>query len=774
MPGLTGGSILRGVVIAAALAAALGAPATASAVTFTVDKNANVADGKCTSDTHVCKTIFDANQAANNGDVIDIKGNEKPYVEQPIIVTKHNVTFEALPGTGTVTITGISTLDNADVFTFGDATGDTTNTHGDGTVLRNLTITVQPQGGRAVFVRAANTTVDGCTLIRQELTDFDVPVYDVEDTLIEEGLNGVPIASGPLLGTQTVKNSVIIQKPRADRGLTAPALFGGDSSSLILVDDFIVTGQTEGPGVVYSGNDVKGDAQGGTEEAIPNILQRSYILVGGDNSNGVEIKSAWNSDTPKALNIDSSIISAGKHGIGLKAITEDVPKGAPTGSSLPILPAPSQANDITIVMDQTTIAGSDVGIFLAAMAGSNTSILSGGGSQPKGNIWVDVDRSIVHGTNLVANNQGDTGPLASRSSNQAALRFLDSDVWQTEDYDNGLGGTIDIQDQGNSNTPDDKLFVNPVARDYHLRADAPVIDKAGKPKPGESDKDYEGEARVWGAAADKGGDEFNDKGATAAFTVTKANPRENEVVTMDGTASKAFQEATGNAVIGWAWDFGDGSKQITTTPTVTHKYAKRGNYTATLVAIDKFKTLSSPATQAMTVQDGVGPSVTIVQPKAGQKIAAELVRAKGKAKPKVKTPAATKPGAKTPAAAPKAVKSALRIKLIRVAGTAKDDSGMAGVQIAIRRISAGRPARTAAARRSKQCTFFDPSKSKFVKKPCRKPAFFNVHLKGANWDWAYRVKHGQFLRTGTYEIQARGIDKFGNVSTPVLRRFRVG
>src|ERR671923_1382610 len=119
MPGLTGGSILRGVVIAAALAAALGAPATASAVTFTVDKNANVPDGKCTSDTHVCKTIFDANQKVDHGDKIQIKGHEKPYIEQPIIVTKRDVTFEALPGTGTVTITGVNTLDNNDIFTIG-------------------------------------------------------------------------------------------------------------------------------------------------------------------------------------------------------------------------------------------------------------------------------------------------------------------------------------------------------------------------------------------------------------------------------------------------------------------------------------------------------------------------------------------------------------------------------------------------------------------------------------------------------------------------------
>jgi hypothetical protein len=766
---------LRGVVIAAALAAALGAPATASALTYTVDKNANVPDGQCTSDTHVCKTIFDANNAVHDGDTVDIKGNDKPYVEQPIVVKRKNVTFEALPGTGTVTITGVNTLDNNDVFTLGDATGDTTNGHGDGTTLRGLTITSQPQGGRAVFVRAANTTVDNCTLIRQELTDTDVPVYDVEDTLITIDSEGNHIADGPLLGTQTVKNSVIIQKPRADSGLEAPALFGGDSSSLILTDDFIVTGQTEGPAVVYTGNDVTGDADKGTEQAVPNLLVRSYVLTGGDSSNAIEIKSNWDSDTPKALNIDSSIISAGPHGIGVKAESVPYPSGGPGLGPLGLFPRVSRAGDTTIVMDESTVAGSDQGVVLGALADASVSVLSGP-SSPHGNIYMDVDRSIVHGSNTVINNPGDGSPLATRSPNEADLRFLDSDVWDTDDFDSGTGATMEVQDQGNTNTPDAQLFVNPAARDYHLRPDAPVIDKAGKPKIGESDKDYEGDARVWGAAADRGGDEFVDKAPSAVFGVSKTPVREGEVVTFDGSASKAFEGDYGNPIIGWAWDFGDGTKQITTTPTVTHKYATRGNYTATLVAIDKFKMLSSPATQAVAVQDGIAPTVTIVQPKAGEKIAVLTVGRKAKGKTTAKKPAATpKAGQKgAPKAAPKAVKSSLRVKLIRVAGTAKDDSGVAGVQIAIRRISAGRPARTAAAKRTKQCTFFDPAKAKFMKKPCRKPTYFNVHLVGANWDWAYRIKHNQFLRTGTYEIQARGIDKFGNVSTPVLRRFRVG
>lgn len=759
---------MRGVVIAAALVAALGAPATASAATYTVDKNASVPNGKCTSsgpETFVCKTIFDANAVLHDGDKVVIKGHEKPYIEQPIVVKDRNITFEAMPGTGTVTITGMNTLETNDVFTIGDLSGETTNTHGDGTVLRNLTIKSQPQGGRAVFVRAANTTVDGCTLIRDELTDTDVPVYDVENTLIREADNGVSIADGPLLGTQTVKNSVIIQKPRADKGLLAPALFGGDSSSLILIDDFIVTGQTEGAGVVYTGNDVTGDAEEGTEQAVPNLLIRSYILTGGENSNGVEFTSDWNSDTPKALNIDSSIISAGKHGVGLRAETKPVPRGAPTGAPLPLLPTASFANDINIIMDHTTIAGADTGIFVAAMAESNFNLLSPGGGSAPGNIFIDVDRSIVHGTNAVHNYQGDTGPLATRVNNRAEIRFLDSDVWQTEDEDNGRGGLILLQEQGNTNTPDDKLFINPAARDYHLRPDAPVIDKAGKPKIGESEKDFEGEPRVLGAAADRGGDEFFNKPPIAAFTVTKASPRENEVVTFDGSASKDPEAAFGGSVVGYAWDFGDGGKQITTTPTVTHKYAKRGGYTATLVAIDSSKGLSSPATQAMTVQDGVAPTVAVLQPKAGQKLPATKATAKKK---KTAAKGKTKPAAK---AKPKAVKSALRVKVIRIAGTAKDDTGVAAVQIALRRISSGRPVRVA---RSKQCTFFDPGKRKFMKKPCRKPTYFNVHLKGANWDWAYRVKKGQYLRTGTYEVMARGIDKFGNVSTAVLRRFRVG
>src|SRR5207244_1156116 len=135
-----------------------------------------------------------------------------------------------------------------------------------------------------------------------------------------------------------------------------------------------------------------------------------------------------------------------------------------------------------------------------------------------------------------------------------------------------------------------------------------------------------------------------------------------------------------------------------------------------------------------------------IAPKAGEKLAVTTLGKAAKGKTTAKTPvAAPKAGAPKAGApkagAPKAAASALRVKLIRIAGTAKDDSGVAGVQVAIRRISAGRPARTAAVKRTKQCTFFDPAKAKFMKKPCRKPTYFNVHLKGANWDWAYRVKH---------------------------------
>jgi hypothetical protein len=133
--------------------------------------------------------------------------------------------------------------------------------------------------------------------------------------------------------------------------------------------------------------------------------------------------------------------------------------------------------------------------------------------------------------------------------------------------------------------------------------------------------------------------------------------------------------------------------------------------------------------------------------------------------------------AQTPAPAasaqkkPAAKKPTVRPGVFRFAGTAIDNDGVASVEISLRRVSGGRSVRAAATKKpARQCTFFD-GKVRFLRKSCKKPTFFRVVRRGNSW--AYRVKAGTFLRTGTYWVTARAVDKHGNVSKPVTRRFTI-
>jgi hypothetical protein len=334
--------------------------------------------------------------------------------------------------------------------------------------------------------------------------------------------------------------------------------------------------------------------------------------------------------------------------------------------------------------------------------------------------------------------------------------------------------------------PDSALFANPEQRDYHLRPDAPVIDKAGPAKVGESDRDFEKDPRVVGPASDIGGDEFVNRPPTAVLTVNPAKARENQVVTFDGSKSADPEAAFGGSIVGYRWDFGDGTIQNTQIPVVTHKYAQRAVYTATLTTIDNKAGLSAPTAAQIEVVDGNGPAVTIASPKAGQKIPVTFISGRKSKKPTSSKPAAKKPAtARKAAATPnartgkpgttstpksKVLGGKLRAPLLRFSGTANDDSGIAGVQIALRRFSSGRPVRAKSPR--KQCTFFD-GKGKFLRLPCKKPRYFYAALKSPT-EWAYRIKRGTFMRTGTYVLIVRAFDKLGNVSTPVTVRFRLG
>ncbi|WP_282944610.1 PKD domain-containing protein [Cellulomonas endometrii] len=93
-----------------------------------------------------------------------------------------------------------------------------------------------------------------------------------------------------------------------------------------------------------------------------------------------------------------------------------------------------------------------------------------------------------------------------------------------------------------------------------------------------------------------------DQAPTAAFTVDPAPA--GGATTFDGSASTAV---TGS-VATYAWDFGDGRTETTTTPEVSHVYDEAGTYTATLTVTSSGGTSTSVLFTGQAVARNGGPS----------------------------------------------------------------------------------------------------------------------------------------------------------------------
>jgi hypothetical protein len=78
-------------------------------------------------------------------------------------------------------------------------------------------------------------------------------------------------------------------------------------------------------------------------------------------------------------------------------------------------------------------------------------------------------------------------------------------------------------------------------------------------------------------------------GPTASFVLGPKTPKVGDTILFDASAS---QPSTGNSIIAWAWDFGDGNANprvpylMGTGPTMTHEYNKSGVFTVGLTIID--------------------------------------------------------------------------------------------------------------------------------------------------------------------------------------------
>jgi hypothetical protein len=252
----------------------------------------------------------------------------------------------------------------------------------------------------------------------------------------------------------------------------------------------------------------------------------------------------------------------------------------------------------------------------------------------------------------------------------------------------------------NSDASTADVFVAAAAKNFHLRADAAVIDQGGAPVSGESDRDIDGQPRAVGAATDLGADEFVNQ-APVARLATPAAVRTPGAVTFDASSSSDPEAASGGGIASYHFDFGDGTSADSPTPAATHAYAKPGAYAATVTVTDRQGSTSAPsaAVQA-SVTDGIAPTVRIISPRSGKRVALR-----------------TKRGERAP---------------IRFTGSAADDIAVAAVGLTLQRVGTRRVSR------------------------------FTARVQQGIW--SYKIRRSLKLKRGRYELKAYAADGAGNLS----------
>lgn len=253
-----------------------------------------------------------------------------------------------------------------------------------------------------------------------------------------------------------------------------------------------------------------------------------------------------------------------------------------------------------------------------------------------------------------------------------------------------------------SDTSTADVFVNAAAKNFHLRADAgAVIDQAGPALSGESDRDIDGQPRVAGAASDLGADEFVNQAPTARLAAPAA-VRTPGATSFDASASTDPEAGAGGGVASYHFDFGDGTSADSATPVVSHAYARPGTYTATVTVSDA-QGLASAASSPVQAQvvDGIAPSVRVISPRNARKLR--------------------------------------RRAIVRITGSAGDDTAVAAVGLTLRRPGSARAAK--------------------------------IVVRVQQGIWSYRLPGRLKRKRGRYTVTAYAVDQAGNLSSPARVRF---
>jgi hypothetical protein len=444
---------------------------------------------------------------------------------------------------------------------------------------------------------------------------------------------------------------------------------------------------------------------------VENAIIRSLVITAGQVTSAVRVTST--EGTPdKGLLLESSMLTGG--GAGLSA------------NSVNLALVQAGAGDIDITARHVTAAGSTNGISLDS---SNAASLLGG---PVGNIVADVTDSIA------LNNK--TKRFAGAPPNQAVINAT---------------RTVETADP---NT----IFADAAGRNFRLRPGSAAID-AGGFTAGESTTDIDGDARP-GPTTDLGADEFVNAPPVASIVVRTAKPQNGQPTLFDGSGSTDREAKYGGGIVEYRWNFGDGTTETTTTPTIMHTYKGEGAAAAQLVVVDRQGAVSAPAAARVAVGDGVPPAATITSPFPNQRI---VLRRKT-------TKTVTVNGVKRKVTTTRRTKLTFR-------GVAKDKSGIGFVVLTLEKLSSNSSSGTKTAKASKasakQCTWFD-SKKGLLKKSCSKPVLIVAKL-AKDGSWTYGIST-QVKRPspGQYRISvyaADGSGAFGN-SAPTndsVIRFRL-
>ena len=527
-------------------------------------------------------------------------------------------------------------------------------------------------------------------------------VYDEAPTFTAPGvtITGSTTAPGVVItGTVSFTGggatpSVLERVIVAPSAATSPAVGVSGSAGVAVRDAFLIS--AGGSGMAIS-------------SGAGNEITRSTVVSGAPSGAAVDVQSGG---APVSLVLSSSILSGGASGNGLSVRTG-------VGTLLP-----GTAGAATVTARHVTIAGSANGIALDASAAVG---LLGA---PAGSITATVTDSIVHGATPRSTNSGI--PLVA-AANTATLSLVRTD--QT--------------------TPDAQLFVSPARRNLHLRADAPVIDK-GQVTPADSATDVDGQPRVNGAASDLGADEFVNGTPTASFVVATA-ARSSRTTTFDASSSTDREGAFGGGITEYRWNFGDGTTETTTTPTVNHVYKGEGAVAVQLVVVDRQGGASPPATVGVRITDGTPPSVVITTPKPNRTFGLIATSTKTVTTGGVKRKVTTRTRAR-----------------IGFGGRAKDPSGVAAVYITLQRLAKatdGKGAKASAAKKKpKSCVWLDPKRGLIVRS-CDKPILIKARVRDNKW--AYIVGSKIRLGAGTYRVSAYGTDGVGSFGNSAGKARRV-